>query len=85
MVIQLAERLVVALDNFCKQSRVNRRRGASCGCIHRSDGQQGRKESPHIRHNYIIYGQKRQKDLLLCLGVLISFSDGCEWLLKVLQ
>ena len=51
----------------------------------RSDGQMGRKESPHVRHNYSIYGQNRQKDLRYEFGVLCAFSGAWMGLLKVFQ
>ena len=45
----------------------------------------GRKGSPHVRHNYSIYGQNRQKDLRYEFRFSFTFSGAWIQLLKVFQ
>lgn len=86
MIVELAERLLVTFGDAREQGRVDRRRRASCGCVHKqANGPKNRKESPHVRHNYSIYGQSRQKDLSFYFLISRVLSIGFISLVEVLQ
>lgn len=69
VIIELAERLLISCGDPRKQVRIDRRGGASSGCIHTECDRASRPEmeSPHVRNHYSIYEKNRQKDLHLTI------------------